>query len=333
MAKLDINQASREELASLEGINEQRANLIVEYREAEGPFESWDELREVEGIGEALTETIRAQCTMSSQARGSSSAQQQRGSGSARALVDHDAIRQWTEERGGCPARVAATGGDGDVGIIRIDFPGYSGKKTLEPIEWEQFFAKFEERGLALLVRDQDRFNKLVSRDSVDVAEQEPIDAVAMLMNQHRVVERLFQEMSEASGRQKAELFEELAEMMALHAAVEEEIFYPELRSEDNESQMLYAAEEHLVVKRTLADMFELEVGDPRFDAKALLVEELFAAHLEEEEEEILPAARERFGAERLVELADEMMSRMAELENEDLVQRTRAEAEQVALT
>jgi hypothetical protein len=58
--------------------------------------------------------------------------------------------------------------------MIRIDFPGYSGAESLEPIDWNEWFDKFQERNLALLVQDEtDRgersnFNKLVNRDTVE---------------------------------------------------------------------------------------------------------------------------------------------------------------------
>src|SRR5205823_7381192 len=85
-------------------------------------------------------------------------------------ITDHEDIRQWAEARGGMPARVKRTGGDDDVGMIRIDFPGYSGEQSLEHISWEQWFEKFDEKELALVVENQSsegdkaRFNKLVSR-------------------------------------------------------------------------------------------------------------------------------------------------------------------------
>ena len=88
----------------------------------------------------------------------------------SRILTDHEEIRQWAEARGGRPAHVKRTGGGDDVGMIRIDFPGYSGEESLEPISWEQWFEKFEEKDLALVVENQPpggdkaRFNKLVSR-------------------------------------------------------------------------------------------------------------------------------------------------------------------------
>src|SRR5687768_14907906 len=84
----------------------------------------------------------------------------------AQPTTDHDEIRQWVEARGGHPARVAATGTGNDPGILRIDFPGFSGEGTLEEIEWDEFFEWFDRNQLALLLSDEagNRFNKLVSR-------------------------------------------------------------------------------------------------------------------------------------------------------------------------
>jgi hypothetical protein len=56
--------------------------------------------------------------------------------------------------------------------MIRLDFPGYSGEQSLERIEWDEWFQKFDERGLALLVQEEtargerSNFNKLVSRET-----------------------------------------------------------------------------------------------------------------------------------------------------------------------
>lgn len=72
----------------------------------------------------------------------------------AKQTTDHTVIRKWVEKRGGLPAAVKGTGGEGDPGLLRIDFPGYSSEDTLEQITWEDFFAKFDESGLAFLYRE-----------------------------------------------------------------------------------------------------------------------------------------------------------------------------------
>jgi hypothetical protein len=92
--------------------------------------------------------------------------------GESKITTDHEEIRRWAEERGGKPARVKGTGERGDPGLLRIDFPGYSGEESLIEISWEEFFKKFEENRLAFLYQETtkdgqiSRFNKLISRDS-----------------------------------------------------------------------------------------------------------------------------------------------------------------------
>jgi hypothetical protein len=95
---------------------------------------------------------------------------------SSRVLTDHDEIRRWAEERDARPSAVQRTHTDDSVGIIRLDFPGYSGENSLEEIEWDEWFDKFDDNNLALIVQDQtaggerSNFNKIVSRDSVESA-------------------------------------------------------------------------------------------------------------------------------------------------------------------
>lgn len=95
-------------------------------------------------------------------------------SAESRTTTDHDEIRNWVEERGGNPARVKGTEKGKSVGLLRIDYPGFSGEDTLEPITWEEFFVAFDESKLAFLYQDEtsdgkeSRFSKLINRDSAD---------------------------------------------------------------------------------------------------------------------------------------------------------------------
>lgn len=101
---------------------------------------------------------------------------------SSRTLIDHDEIQRWAEERGAKPAAVRNTSGEEGIGIIRLDFPGYSGGDSLEEIEWEEWFEKFDDNNLALVVQEKmangqkSNFNKLVNRENVEVSSEEESD-------------------------------------------------------------------------------------------------------------------------------------------------------------
>lgn len=84
----------------------------------------------------------------------------------------HETIRKWAEERDARPSRVKSTGSTEDAGILRMDFPGYSGGDDLEEISWDEFFDKFDEENLEFLYQERtasgemSRFNKVVNRET-----------------------------------------------------------------------------------------------------------------------------------------------------------------------
>lgn len=85
--------------------------------------------------------------------------------------TNHDEIQKWVEARGGHPATVKRTvRSKQDAGVLRIDFPGYSGKQSLKPVSWDEWFKVFDDRRLGFLRQDKtsggklSRFNKIVCR-------------------------------------------------------------------------------------------------------------------------------------------------------------------------
>ncbi|MBV9561438.1 MAG: hypothetical protein JOY90_13465 [Bradyrhizobium sp.] len=86
----------------------------------------------------------------------------------SKTTTSHETIRRWAEQREGRPATVRATEEDGHAGILRIDFDPK--EKALDPIEWDEFFRKFDESHLAFLYQDRtndggiSRFHKFVHR-------------------------------------------------------------------------------------------------------------------------------------------------------------------------
>jgi hypothetical protein len=88
-----------------------------------------------------------------------------------RTTIDHEEIRHWAEERRAHPATVKGTAGREGPGVLRFDFEDFgAGEESLEPISWDEFFRKFEEASLALVLQDEtgsgatSRFAKFVER-------------------------------------------------------------------------------------------------------------------------------------------------------------------------
>lgn len=97
----------------------------------------------------------------------------------AKSTTDHEEIRRWAEERGGKPAVVRRTHGDGG-GVIRLAFPNapQSEDEALEEISWDEWFRQFDDSNLALLYQEKtsdgqkSNFNKIVGRDAVEARER-----------------------------------------------------------------------------------------------------------------------------------------------------------------
>jgi hypothetical protein len=251
----------------------------------------------------------------------------------AQTTTDHETIRRWVEERGGGPARVKATGDGEDPGILRIDFPGYSGKDSLESIEWDAFFQWFDENGLAFLYQDrtkggrQSRFNKLVARAAAEEREQRrdaaresgegEADALAMLEAQHRYIEALADELFEIEPGSPdfRSTFLTLADGLAIHTTIEERIFYPGVKRPETAKLLEQSVEEHLRAKQVLATLLEAspaaaEELEPELEELAGLTE----AHILEEEHELFPLVRKLVSAEERAQLGLRMDALTQEL-------------------
>lgn len=90
-----------------------------------------------------------------------------------RVLTEREEIIRWAESRGARPACVRDGSYIDDVGMIRFDFPDYSGRESLKRISWDEWFERFEKENLALVVEDQtpagstSDFNQLANREVV----------------------------------------------------------------------------------------------------------------------------------------------------------------------
>jgi hemerythrin superfamily protein len=134
------------------------------------------------------------------------------------------------------------------------------------------------------------------------------MDAITLLKNDHRSVEKLFKTFARTGDRAKktkAELVAGMVAELSVHAAVEEQVFYPAIRTEvpDTQDEVLESLEEHHVVKWLLSELDGMSPDDERFDAKVKVLTESVRHHVEEEEQELFPRVRSALGRKRLGEL------------------------------
>jgi hemerythrin superfamily protein len=147
------------------------------------------------------------------------------------------------------------------------------------------------------------------------VGEKVNVNAVDMLESQHREVEDLFAKLEKADrGDRKQKLFTQIADKLAVHASIEEQEFYPAVKAKRTEDILLESLEEHLGIKRVLADLIDLDASDETFDAKTKVLQEQVEHHVGEEEDDLFPKVKKIFDEETLIAIAQQMALLQEEL-------------------
>ena len=140
-------------------------------------------------------------------------------------------------------------------------------------------------------------------------------DAIALLKEDHRTVEKLFKQFEEAKGEgRKEKLARQICLELTVHTQIEEEIFYPACKGKIEDADLLKEAYvEHDSAKLLIA---EIEAGngetDDFFDAKVQVLSEQIEHHVEEEEKELFPKVRK--ADVDLDALGEQMAARKKEL-------------------
>jgi hemerythrin-like domain-containing protein len=140
------------------------------------------------------------------------------------------------------------------------------------------------------------------------------MDAIAMLKADHDKVKKLLTELESTTERgvkTREELFATIKGELTIHEIIEEEIFYPALKTHPKAKDLvLEAYEEHNVVDKLMAELEALDVSDETWGAKATVMQENIEHHIGEEEDEMFPQARQVFDRQELDELGARMAAR-----------------------
>lgn len=137
-------------------------------------------------------------------------------------------------------------------------------------------------------------------------------DAIVLLKDDHKTVEKLFKKfegLGDAAWKSKRQVVDDIVKELSVHAAIEEQIFYPAVRKAlpDLQGDVLEGLEEHHIVKWTLDELKDLDAQDERFDAKVTVLMESVRHHVKEEEGDLFPAVRKGLGRKVLQDLGAEL--------------------------
>jgi hemerythrin-like domain-containing protein len=140
------------------------------------------------------------------------------------------------------------------------------------------------------------------------------MDAITLLKDDHKTVERLFKQFEKAGDNasvEKRRIVDRIIEELSVHAAIEEQFFYPVTRATvpETEDMALESLEEHHVVKWLLSELTNLDPSNERFDAKVTVLIENVRHHVEEEESDYFPMVRKELSRAALTEIGDSMAS------------------------
>lgn len=136
--------------------------------------------------------------------------------------------------------------------------------------------------------------------------------ATDLLEKQHRKVEAIFKKL-EGGRAEPGPLLEQLANALAAHMTIEQEIFYPAVKTVA-EDLVMEAFEEHSMAEISLKRLLATDPEDSAFKARVTTTRELIEHHVKEEEEELFPKVEKRLGEERLLELGRAMKKRFDEV-------------------
>jgi hypothetical protein len=156
------------------------------------------------------------------------------------------------------------------------------------------------------------------------------MDAIKLLEAQHKEVKELFEQLESQGSSADPAIFEELAQNLVAHDAIEREIFYPACeKALGMTSHLAEALVEHGYVEYGLYQA-DLAQGQNSFEAKCKVLKEVLLHHVQEEEDEFFPEVRENMEASQLEALGTQMEQRFEAVKEQDFSELVRANLLQV---
>lgn len=143
------------------------------------------------------------------------------------------------------------------------------------------------------------------------------MDAIELLTGQHRQLEALMKQWMDSNEAQRTSLFKRVGDELTKHVTSEEKIFYPAVKEKRTEDILLESLEEHLSLKRVLADLVDMDPAEPAFEAKFHVLKEQAEHHHKEEEEHLFPKVKQLLEPAARHTLGEQMQALQQQLQRE----------------
>ncbi len=154
---------------------------------------------------------------------------------------------------------------------------------------------------------DMGILSKLFNKDNA-------IDVLELLTMQHQEVDLLIERIEKGEGNRQ-QLFAEVADKLAAHATIEEKVFYPAIMAKETNDLLQESVEEHLSIKRLLADLITMKLDEEAFQAKLHVLKEQVEHHAhKEEEKKLFPKVKKLFSDDERLALGNECLVMFEEL-------------------
>jgi iron-sulfur cluster repair protein YtfE (RIC family) len=131
---------------------------------------------------------------------------------------------------------------------------------------------------------------------------------VTLIKEDHQKLESVFKKLEKAEPPEVPDLLRQVQEMLVPHSKAEEQVVYPAIKSmvPDESSDVDDGLEEHHHVEETLDQLLASDPGAPGVDGLIAAMIGEVRHHIEEEEQQILPAFAKAATNQQLSDLGEQ---------------------------
>ncbi len=146
------------------------------------------------------------------------------------------------------------------------------------------------------------------------------MSAIELLKQQHQEVNDLFQRLKVSGEDERISLVGKVAEALTIHAALEEQLFYPFAREQGVDGLIDESFQDHAEVKRLVSEILQVKRSDPRLMELCMRLERMVTEHVGQEERVLLPKVEAVANREDLLSMRDDMQQAIDSWRNRELL-------------